>query len=85
MDAEEDKDIIDWFYDDKPLQHTKHVNGPTYRKWKLPLPVMSTLYRLAGACSSQSFNPAPVPQHMLCCFCMLSALLFRAKLKFLMI
>ena len=48
LDAEEDAPIIDWFYDDKPLLHTKHVNGPTYRRWKLPLPVMSTLYRLAG-------------------------------------
>ncbi|KAK9811013.1 hypothetical protein WJX73_006437 [Symbiochloris irregularis] len=48
LDEEEDGDIINWFYDDKPLQFTKHVNGPTYRKWKLPLPVMSTLYRLAG-------------------------------------
>ena len=49
LDADEDADIIDWFYDDKPLLHTRHVNGPTYRRWKLPLPVMSTLYRLAGA------------------------------------
>ena len=24
------------------------MNGPSYRKWKLPLPVMSTLYRLAA-------------------------------------
>ena len=24
------------------------VNGPSYKKWKLPLPVMATLYRLAG-------------------------------------
>ena len=29
-------------------QYTKFVNGPSYRKWKLPLPIMSTLYRLAG-------------------------------------
>ena len=49
LDEEEDAPIIKWFYDDKPLLHTSHVNGPTYRRWKLPLPVMSTLYRLAGA------------------------------------
>ena len=24
------------------------VNGPSYRKWKLTLPVISNLYRLAG-------------------------------------
>ena len=32
----------------QPLKYTKFVNGPSYRKWKLPLPVMSTLYRLAA-------------------------------------
>ena len=37
-----------WFYDNKPLQYTKMVNGSSYKRWKLPLPVMSTLYRLAG-------------------------------------
>lgn len=31
-----------------PLRYTKFVNGPSYRKWQLTLPVMSTLYRLAG-------------------------------------
>lgn len=36
------------FYDHQPLRFTKFVNGPSYRKWKLPLPIMSTLYRLAG-------------------------------------
>lgn len=39
---------LQWFYENKPLQYTKMVNGPSYKKWKLPLPVMSTLYRLAG-------------------------------------
>lgn len=24
------------------------MNGPSYKRWKLPLPIMSTLYRLAG-------------------------------------
>ncbi len=36
------------FYDHQPLKFTKFVNGPSYRKWKLPLPIMSTLYRLAA-------------------------------------
>ena len=40
--------MYEWFYEDKPLQYTKFVNGPSYRRWRLPLPVMSTLYRLAG-------------------------------------
>ncbi|KAL0079353.1 splicing factor Prp8 [Phycomyces blakesleeanus] len=47
MDDEEDSAVCDWFYDPKPLLDTKHVNGTTYRKWRLDLPIMSTLYRLA--------------------------------------
>lgn len=40
--------VADWFYEHKPLIDTKHVNGPTYRKWRLTLPQMATLYRLAN-------------------------------------
>ncbi|CAG8556682.1 15709_t:CDS:10 [Gigaspora rosea] len=49
MELEEDEDapVYEWFYDHKPLVDTKFVNGPTYRRWKLNLPIMSTLYRLA--------------------------------------
>ncbi|KAK9710766.1 pre-mRNA-splicing factor 8, partial [Basidiobolus ranarum] len=49
MDLDEDEDgaVHEWFYDHKPLIDTKFVNGSTYRKWKLDLPIMSTLYRLA--------------------------------------
>ncbi|KAG5896054.1 hypothetical protein JTB14_011049 [Gonioctena quinquepunctata] len=48
LDAEEDSAIAKWFYDHKPLVGTKYVNGPTYRKWNLALPMMATLYRLAN-------------------------------------
>lgn len=48
MDADEEKDVASWLYDHKPLIDTKHVGGTTYRKWKLTLPQMSTLYRLAS-------------------------------------
>ena len=48
LDDEEDSAVKEWLYDDRPLQHTSFVNGPSYRRWRLPLPVMSTLYRLAG-------------------------------------
>eukprot|EP00456_Euglypha_rotunda_P040138 TRINITY_DN3097_c0_g1_i8.p1 TRINITY_DN3097_c0_g1~~TRINITY_DN3097_c0_g1_i8.p1 ORF type:complete len:398 (+),score=60.02 TRINITY_DN3097_c0_g1_i8:98-1291(+) len=48
LDEEEDDAIFDWFYDHKPLQHTKFVNGPSYRKWRLNLPIMANLYRLAN-------------------------------------
>jgi pre-mRNA-processing factor 8 len=50
LELEEDEDaaVYEWFYDDKPLQYTKLVNGASYRRWRLPLPVMSALYRLGG-------------------------------------
>lgn len=49
LDEEEDSAVYEWFYDQQPpLKYTKFVNGPSYRRWKLPLPIMSTLYRLAG-------------------------------------
>ena len=48
LDEEEDGAVAEWLYDHQPLKYSKLVNGPSYRRWKLPLPVMSTLYRLAG-------------------------------------
>jgi pre-mRNA-processing factor 8 len=36
-----------WFYDHKPLSDSsKHVNGPTYKWWRLPVSVMANLHRL---------------------------------------
>lgn len=49
LDEEEDAAVYEWFYDHQPLRYTKFVNGPSYRKWKLPLPIMSTLYRCGGS------------------------------------
>jgi pre-mRNA-processing factor 8 len=48
LDEDEDEAVYDWFYDHKPLVDSKHVNGTSYKKWKLPLPMMSNLYRLAS-------------------------------------
>uniref|UniRef100_A0A0D9WMB2 MPN domain-containing protein n=1 Tax=Leersia perrieri TaxID=77586 RepID=A0A0D9WMB2_9ORYZ len=48
LDEEEDSAVHEWFYDHKPLVKTKLINGPSYRKWHLSLPIMATLYRLAG-------------------------------------
>ena len=48
LDEEDDEQVYEWFYDAKPLMHTPMVNGTTYRKWNLELPVMATLYRLAS-------------------------------------
>ncbi|KAJ9070725.1 pre-mRNA-splicing factor 8 [Entomophthora muscae] len=47
LDQEEDAAVYEWFYDPKPLLDTKFINGSSYRKWKLDLPTMSVLYRLA--------------------------------------
>ncbi|KAJ9666390.1 pre-mRNA-splicing factor 8 [Coniosporium apollinis] len=47
LDEEEDRAVIDWFYDHRPLIDTPHVNGPSYKTWNLNLPQMATLYRLS--------------------------------------
>lgn len=33
LDPEDDAPVYDWFYDSKPLLGSKHVNGPSYRRW----------------------------------------------------
>uniref|UniRef100_A0A0X3PZD3 Pre-mRNA-processing-splicing factor 8 n=2 Tax=Schistocephalus solidus TaxID=70667 RepID=A0A0X3PZD3_SCHSO len=48
LDPEEDGAIAEWFYDRNPLVETPYINGTTYRRWNLPLPIMSNLYRLAN-------------------------------------
>ncbi|CAH2079062.1 unnamed protein product [Thlaspi arvense] len=48
LDEEEDASVCRWFYDHKPLVQTSMINGPSYRRWNLSLPVKSTLHRLAG-------------------------------------
>lgn len=54
---DEDAPVIQWFYDSKPLLGTPHVNGPSYKWWKLDVPIMSTLYRLAGQLLSDLIDP----------------------------
>ncbi|KAL4464690.1 hypothetical protein ABPG74_011251 [Tetrahymena malaccensis] len=48
LDEVDDNPVFDWFYDHRPLQFSKNVNGLSYKKWHLPLEVMSNLYRLAN-------------------------------------
>ncbi|KII68270.1 Pre-mRNA-processing-splicing factor 8 [Thelohanellus kitauei] len=49
LDPEEDTCVKEWFYDYRELLiDNNFVNGPTFRKWKLPIPVMSVLYRLGN-------------------------------------
>ncbi|BFZ55441.1 pre-mRNA-splicing factor 8 [Savitreella phatthalungensis] len=47
LDEHEDSEILDWFYDPRPLSDSAQVNGPSYRKWNLTLPQMATLYRFS--------------------------------------
>jgi pre-mRNA-processing factor 8 len=44
--------VCEWFYDAKPLVQSRFVNGPSYRRWRLNVPIMATLYRLANQLQS---------------------------------
>ena len=57
LDEEEDKAVVEWFYDHKPLIETDMVNGTSYKTWKLPIPVMSNLYRLSNQLLSDLIDP----------------------------
>jgi len=58
LDAEDDSAVCEWFYDAKPLEFEgDHVNGSSYKKWTLTVPIMSTLYRLAGQLVSDLLDP----------------------------
>ncbi|SBT31059.1 pre-mRNA-processing-splicing factor 8, putative (PRPF8) [Plasmodium ovale wallikeri] len=49
LDKDEDKSVIDWFYDSKPLVFNKnHIKGTSYKKYKLTLEQMGVLYRLGN-------------------------------------
>jgi pre-mRNA-processing factor 8 len=48
LDEEEDFPVHSWFYETRPLQFTKMVNGTSYRRWNLSFPIMANLQRLAG-------------------------------------
>jgi len=53
LDEEDDRHVVDWFYDWKPLQDEKKcVNGESYKRWKLPVEVIANLYRLANPIQS---------------------------------
>jgi len=48
LDETEDSAVFDFFYDYKPLEKSSYVNGPSYKKWHLPLPIMGNLNRLSN-------------------------------------
>lgn len=47
LDENEDAAVAEWFYENRPLLDTSHVNGPSYKEWNLNLQQMATLYRLS--------------------------------------
>ncbi|KAG9246501.1 putative pre-mRNA splicing factor [Calycina marina] len=47
LDETEDGAVYEWFYDNRPLLDTTHINGASYKDWNLSLPQMATLYRLS--------------------------------------
>lgn len=59
LDEEEDGAVYEWFYDHKPLLDSKlkMINGPSYKKFNLSLPVMANLYRLATPLLSEVVDP----------------------------
>eukprot|EP01041_Mallomonas_annulata_P005280 gene5280-10566_t len=48
LDPDDDAAVYEWLYDHKPLLDTKFINGSSYRRWRLNVPIMANLYRLAG-------------------------------------
>ena len=65
LDPEEDEAVASWFYDDKPLQFTKFVNGPSYRSWQLPLPVVRLRACLCACCDATAYV---ILERLSCCF-----------------
>lgn len=56
-EAGEDAAVAEWFYEHKPLSDTPFANGPSYRKYRLNLPIMATLHRLASQMLSDIVDP----------------------------
>lgn len=57
LELDEEEDVVsEWFYDNKPLVGTKHVNGSTYKTWQLDVSQMSNLYRLGDTLLSDIYD-----------------------------
>src|SRR3990167_6651091 len=57
LNEEEDKEVIELFYDHKPLSDTRFVNGESYKQWRLTVPALSNLHRLAQQLLSDIVDP----------------------------
>jgi pre-mRNA-processing factor 8 len=54
----EDNAVAEWLYEEKlPLSLSKFVNGPSYRRYHLNLPIMANLHRLASQLLSDFSDP----------------------------
>lgn len=57
LDDEDDLAVIEWLYDHKALIESDYVNGISYKEWRLPVPIMANLFRLAGQIMSDICDP----------------------------
>ena len=59
LDEDDDKSVVEWFYDHKALQYDpqRRVNGTSYKKWRLDVETLATLYRLAGQLQGDLIDP----------------------------
>ncbi|RKP02105.1 hypothetical protein CXG81DRAFT_11192 [Caulochytrium protostelioides] len=57
LDEEEDAAVHEWFYDHQALDDSDQVNGSSYRRWQLELPVMAALHRLSRPLLSEVRDP----------------------------
>ncbi|KAK4522662.1 hypothetical protein GAYE_PCTG14G0552 [Galdieria yellowstonensis] len=57
LDEEEDAPVYEWFYDNDKLVGTPAVNGPSFKRWFLEVPEMTTLHRLASQLLLDAYDP----------------------------
>ena len=57
LDEGDDAPIFEWFYDHKPLSDSSLVNGESYRRWRLTVPILSALRRFAQQLLSDLYDP----------------------------
>ncbi|KAL0204935.1 hypothetical protein P9112_000242 [Eukaryota sp. TZLM1-RC] len=58
LDRDDDPVVYDWIFHHLPLIEKQGiVNGPSYRSYRLPLPILSSIYRLALPLLNQPTDP----------------------------
>ncbi|KAL0246322.1 hypothetical protein GEMRC1_007534 [Eukaryota sp. GEM-RC1] len=57
LDEEEDELVYAWLFEHMPLiEDQRIVNGPSYKQWRLPISILSSLYRLSSPILLQSHD-----------------------------